>query len=197
MSPLSEESSTVARTEQEFTLDERRLLLQLAHEAILSSLERREIRQPTLSPHLTSLQRAVFATLYLDGQLRGCVGHISAFLSVDQAVVQTALAAAFDDSRFLPVTLPEAQNLEVSLSILSPLAPIRAEDIVIGRHGLLVSQHARRGLLLPQVPLEHNWDRITFLEQTCQKAFLPKDAWQRGATLEAFTAEVFGDRDLA
>ena len=65
----------------------------------------------------------------------------------------------------------------------------------IGRHGLLVSLGAYRGLLLPQVPVEHGWDRITFLEQTCRKAGLPPNAWQTGAQLEAFTAEVFGDRD--
>ena len=62
-------------------------------------------------------------------------------------------------------------------------------------HGLVVSQGGRRGLLLPQVPVEHQWDRVTFIEQTCRKAGLPLDAWRQGATLEAFTAEVFGDRE--
>jgi len=94
------------------------------------------------------------------------------------------------------VTLEEAPNLEISLSILSSLTPIRPEEVEVGRHGLLVSMAGQRGLLLPQVPLEHEWDRITFLEQTCRKAGLPPDAWQKGATLEAFTAEVFGDKDV-
>ncbi len=57
----------------------------------------------------------------------------------------------------------------------------------------MVSYGGRRGLLLPQVPVEHGWDRLTFIEQTCQKAGLPRDAWKSGATLEAFTAEMFGD----
>ena len=83
----------------------------------------------------------------------------------------------------------------VSLSILSPLRVIAPEEVEIGRHGLVVSQGGRRGLLLPQVPVEHQWDRVTFIEQTCRKAGLPLDAWRLGATLEAFTAEVFGDRD--
>jgi AmmeMemoRadiSam system protein A len=187
---------TLSPVEQEFSQPERTLLLQLAHEAIASSLVQREIRPPHLPPHLTEVRRAVFTTLYINGRLRGCVGHVLPFLSLDQAIVQTARAAAFDDARFIPVTLAEASQLEVSLSILSPLFPIRAEDIVIGRHGLLVSQNGRRGLLLPQVPVQHAWDRITFLDQTCQKAFLPNDAWRHGATLEAFTAEVFGDRDI-
>jgi uncharacterized protein len=71
--------------------------------------------------------------------------------------------------------------------------PILADDVVVGRHGLIVSQAGHRGLLLPQVPVEHGWDRITFLEQTCRKAGLAPDAWKSGATIEAFTAEVFGD----
>jgi len=95
------------------------------------------------------------------------------------------------------VTLPEARDLEIELSILSPPQPISAEAVEIGRHGLLISMAGRRGLLLPQVPTEHHWNRTTFLEQTCRKAGLPLDAWQNGATIEAFTAEVFGDDDSA
>ncbi len=87
-----------------------------------------------------------------------------------------------------------ARTLE--LSILSAPQPIRPEEIEIGRHGLLISQHGRRGLLLPQVPAERGWDCTAFLEQTCRKAGLPLDAWQKGATLEAFTAEVFRDKTV-
>src|SRR5436309_3209920 len=115
--------------------------------------------------------------------------------AVYRTVAETARAAAFEDSRFWPVTPDEAPELEVSLSILSQLKPIRAEEVEIGKHGLLISMAGHRGLLLPQVPAEHGWDRITFLEQTCKKAGLPLNGWQTGAKLEAFTAEVFGDRD--
>jgi AmmeMemoRadiSam system protein A len=109
-------------------------------------------------------------------------------------VIDTARAAAFEDTRFCPVTIEEARNLEVELSILSPPRPIAPEEIEIGRHGLLISMGGHRGLLLPQVPMERGWDRVTFLEQTCRKAGLPSDAWQKGAVIEAFTAEVFGDK---
>jgi len=140
--------------------------------------------------------RGVFTTLYLDHELRGCVGYAVAIAPLYRAVAETARAAAFDDSRFLPVKKEEAARLEISLSVLSGLVPIRPEAVEVGRHGLVISQGNRRGLLLPQVPVEHNWDRETFLEQTCRKAGLPRDAWRNDAGIEAFTAEVFGDADV-
>jgi AmmeMemoRadiSam system protein A len=114
-----------------------------------------------------------------------------------RAVAETARAAAFDDSRFLPVTKDEAPQLEVSLSILSRLFPIHPETVDVGRHGLVISQGPRRGLLLPQVPVEQGWDRERFLEQACRKAGLPLDAWRKAAIIEAFTAEVFSDAEVA
>ena len=128
-------------------------------------------------------------------ELRGCVGYVLPSCPLYRAVAETARAAAFDDNRFPPVTIEEALALEIELSILSPARPIQADEIEVGRHGLLISGHGRRGLLLPQVPVEHEWDRLTFLEQTCRKAGLPLDAWKQGATIEAFTAEVFGERN--
>jgi AmmeMemoRadiSam system protein A len=109
------------------------------------------------------------------------------------AVAETARAAAFDDSRFSPVTKQEAVELGISLSVLSRLFPIRPDEVEVGLHGLVISFGSHRGLLLPQVPVEYDWDRETFLGQTCRKAGLPPDAWRKGAALEAFTAEVFGD----
>jgi AmmeMemoRadiSam system protein A len=168
------------------------LLLRLAHESILSALEARAIPLDPPSPHLAQ-PRGVFTTLHLSGQLRGCVGFVLPVDSVYRVVAETARAAAFEDTRFYPVTLEEALQLQVELSILSPPLPIAAEAVEVGRHGLLIGMHGRRGLLLPQVPVEHHWDRVIFLQQTCRKAGLPLDAWEKGATIEAFTAEIFGD----
>ena len=78
--------------------------------------------------------------------------------------------------------------------MLSPLKPIRPEEVVVGLHGLVVTKNDHRGLLLPQVPLEWSWDRETFLSQTAMKAGLSPDAWREGAELQAFTAEVFGEQ---
>ncbi len=178
---------------QEFSNEERALLLQLAHDSITSTLEGRTISLDPPSTHLAE-PRGVFTSIYLCGELRGCVGYVLANYPVYRAVAETARAAAFEDDRFPPVAGEEAARLEIQLSVLTPPRPVRAEEIEVGRHGLHISWHGRRGLLLPQVPLEHGWDRQTFLEQTCRKAGLPPDAWQKGASLEAFSAEVFGEK---
>ena len=204
MSKLSEnlyENSTASGVEPirqpEYSLQQRQTLLRIAHHAILSALEGGPpIDAPASRPLLEP--RGVFTTLYLPREnareLRGCVGYAIAVAPLYRAVAETARAAAFDDSRFPPVTLDEARRLEVSLSVLSRLVPIAPEAVEVGRHGLLISLANHRGLLLPQVPVEHGWDRKTFLEQTCRKAGLPLDAHET-AVIEAFTAEVFGDYD--
>jgi AmmeMemoRadiSam system protein A len=180
----------------EISREERRVLLKIAHEAILASVEQRQAREIVPLPEALAEPRGVFTTLYLNGQLRGCVGYAVPVAPLYLAVAQTALAAAFQDTRFTPVTAEEAPRLEISLSVLSRLQPIEPEKVRIGQHGLVISQGLRRGLLLPQVPVEHAWDRETFFDQTCRKAGLPMDAWRHGALIEAFTAQVFGDGNL-
>jgi uncharacterized protein len=177
----------------EFSKDERLLLLRLAHDSILSALQRREISLAPPTPHLAE-PRGVFTSLHMRGELRGCVGYVFPTSAVYRAVAETARAAALEDTRFAPVTAEQAPHLQIELSILSPPQPIAPEAIEIGRHGLLITMHGHRGLLLPQVPIEHQWDGETFLQQTCRKAGLPTDAWKHGAKIEAFTAEIFGEK---
>jgi AmmeMemoRadiSam system protein A len=176
----------------EFSTEERKLLLRLAHESILSAIEHREISFDSPTAHLSE-NRGVFTSLYLRSELRGCVGYALPATFVYRAVAETARAAAFDDTRFSPVTAEEVRELKVELSILSPPQSTKAEAVEVGRHGLLITMAEQRGLLLPQVAVEHGWDRNTFLEQTCRKAGLPTNAWQQGVTIETFTAEVFRD----
>jgi AmmeMemoRadiSam system protein A len=194
-SPLEKlgESAAAAETLEQFSAEQRLYLLRLAHEAILAKIDRRSLSAAELNCEWLAEHRGVFTTLYLHGQLRGCVGYAMPIAPLFRAVAETACAAAFNDTRFVPVLREEAGLLEVSLSILCPPVLIHAEDVVVGRHGLLISEGARRGLLLPQVPVEQGWDRETFLCQTCRKAGLPADAWRKGAIIEAFTAEVFSD----
>jgi AmmeMemoRadiSam system protein A len=221
---LAEPISAPLIAHSEFSLEQRRILLGIAHRAILCALEHRPFEESLpSSPELVE-PRGVFTTLYLRDavhsavhsdlhdalhrdtqselhleshrQLRGCVGYALPVAPLHRAVAETARAAAFDDSRFSPVTLEEAPRLEVSLSVLSHLFPIHPEAVEVGRHGLLISQGVHRGLLLPQVPVEQNWDRKTFLAQTCRKAGLRVDARRKDVTIEAFTAEVFADSDV-
>ncbi len=194
MSPWSEAQPAVVSNIGEYSREERQLLLQLAHRAIDSSLQGMRIDLTPPSQHLSE-KRGAFTTLHFLGRLRGCIGFVTAQHSLYRTVAETAQAAAFDDPRFGPVTAVEAPNLAIEISVLSPMAQIRADEVVVGRHGLLVSLGNRRGLLLPQVPVEWGWDRETFLAQVCLKAGLAPDAWLQGAELQAFTAEVFGDGD--
>ena len=136
---------------------------------------------------------AAFVTLTKNGRLRGCIGYTEAVAPLYKLVQECAVAAATEDPRFPPVTPNELPSLRVEISVLTPLVPIRPGEVEVGRHGLMVSQGRMRGLLLPQVPVEWGWDRETFLDQACVKAGLPPSAWRHGATLRAFTAEVFGE----
>jgi len=176
----------------EYSPEERRALLRLAHESIEAALHQRQLDLTPLTEHLAE-PRGAFTTLHIGERLRGCIGYVLANQPLYRTVAETARSAAFDDPRFEPVTLEEAPYLRVEISVLSVLRPIAPTDVMVGKHGLVVMQGGRRGLLLPQVPREWDWNRETFLSQTCMKAGLPPDAWQHGAQLQAFTAEVFGE----
>ena len=190
--PRSDTARGAAVQPAEYSFEERGVLLRLAHRAIEARIAKRELDLKPPSPHLEE-KRGAFTTLHLEGELHGCVGYVIPVYSLYQTVAETAVAAAFHDLRFPPVAAEEAPRLKIEISILSPLRPIAPEQIEIGRHGVVITYGTRRGLLLPQVPLEHGWNRLTFLEQTCLKAGCPPDAWRRGAMIEAFTAEIFGE----
>ena len=193
MSPQPEKSRAAEAAEPlPYSADERAEMLRLAHEAIEAVLAGSKLELNPASERLLE-PRGAFTTLHLQGSLRGCVGYVYPVKPLYRTVAETAAAAAFNDTRFLPVTAEEAPRLKVEISVLSPLVPIAAEDIEAGRHGLVVTLGSRRGLLLPQVAVEFGWDAATFLQETCHKAGLPPDAWERGAIIEAFTAEVFHD----
>jgi AmmeMemoRadiSam system protein A len=178
----------------EYSAEERRWLLRLAHQCIRAAVTGKTLQTPTASPHMRE-PRGAFTTLHSNGALRGCIGYVIAMAPLAQTICDTARAAALEDPRFPPVTEAELDSLQLEISILSPMFEIAPEDVVVGRHGLMVSYGLRRGLLLPQVAPEYGWDRETFLAHTCRKAGLPLDMWKQGAKLEAFTAEVFGEAE--
>ncbi|HVA00681.1 MAG TPA: AmmeMemoRadiSam system protein A [Terriglobia bacterium] len=176
------------------TEEERQILLRLARQALESGVARENLNAeiPGLPAALLAPQRA-FVTLHQHGRLRGCIGHVRGDEPLYQAVRECAIAAALSDPRFPPVAPEEIPLMNIEISVLSEPRVVSPEQVEVGKHGLLISRGRRRGLLLPQVAVEWHWDREKFLEETCLKAGLPADAWRRGATIEAFTAEVFGE----
>ncbi len=193
MSPQSEQPRSVLASEVfEYSAAERQQLLMLAHRSIEAALNRDVLDLNPPTQHLGEF-RGAFTTLHIDGKLRGCIGYVFPTQPLYHTVAETARSAAFEDPRFQPVTSTEAPMLQIEISVLSPLQTIAPEAVVVGKHGLVVTKGNRRGLLLPQVPVEWAWDRETFLSQTCLKAGLPADAWLRDAEVQAFTAEVFSD----
>jgi len=175
------------------TDEERDELLRIARRAATTWL--REGRVPEESPVSEKLKSpgAAFVTLTAGGQLRGCIGYTEARAPLYRTVQECAVASATEDPRFLPLTPDEIGTVRIEISVLTPLLPIRPDEVDVGVHGLMVKRGARRGLLLPQVPAEHGWDRETFLAQVCLKAGLPRDAWRTGAELYSFMAEVFAE----
>jgi AmmeMemoRadiSam system protein A len=140
-------------------------------------------------------RRGVFVTLRTHGELRGCIGVPEPVSPLFQAAQECALSAARSDPRFFPITQVELPDVKIEVSVLSPLEAVESIDsVVIGVHGLLLNHQGRRGLLLPQVPVEHGWDRESFLEQLCRKAHLPATAWKEGAMIRRFSAFVFGEK---
>ncbi|HEV3026823.1 MAG TPA: AmmeMemoRadiSam system protein A [Planctomycetota bacterium] len=171
--------------------EDRKTLLGLAREAVAAAASGDD--HPTLrNPNGPLLAKgAVFVTLRSGGELRGCIGHVEAKEALWESVRDMAAAAAQRDHRFSPIRLREVPGLEIELSVLSPLLPLRPEDIVVGVHGLVVRKGGISGLLLPQVAVEWNWDRKEFLRRTFEKAGLPYP--DPGAQIFGFTAEHFQD----
>jgi len=170
-------------------------LIQVARNALRVAVgQEAETEVPGEREGLLGEPGACFVTLYLEGGLRGCIGMLEAKEPLHQAVRLMTAAAALRDPRFEPVTAAELPVLRLSLSVLTPLRSIRPRDVEVGRDGLVISRGPARGVLLPQVATEQNWDAETFLRHTCIKARLPPEAWRDSSTtLEAFSAVVFGE----
>jgi AmmeMemoRadiSam system protein A len=181
-----------------FPDSERLALLRLARRSVISAVE---TGRPAETGGLTgALMRpaGAFVSLHRGQRLRGCIGLLEAERAVAIVVTQCAASAALHDPRFLPVTAGEVSSLTIEISVLSPAERILPERIETGRHGLIVTYGAQRGVLLPQVATQFGFDSLRFLEETCRKAGLPADAWRDPMTqVDAFTAEVFSETDFA
>ena len=173
---------------------DRRAALQLARSAVVQAVSHGKLPDAIPGEGVFAERTGVFVTLHVRGRLQGCIGVIEAKEPLGEAIVRCAASAALEDPRFAPMKNDQLDELSVEISLLSPLAPIVPESVEIGRHGLLIQLHAHRGLLLPQVAVEHRFTRKQFLEETCRKAGLGREAWRDPeARIFGFTAEVFSE----
>ncbi len=179
------------------TLEEGRIAVRLARKSIETYLAERRVIRERLSG-VFEQKRGVFTTLTKHGELRGCIGFPYPIKRLDEAIIESAIAAATEDPRFPPVSLEEMDEIVVEVTILTPperlnVSPIELpKHVEIGRHGLMVRRGPYSGLLLPQVAVEFGFDSEEFLSQTCMKAGLPPDCWlMEGTEVYRFEGQIF------
>lgn len=173
------------------SLEDKNALLDLAREAVAAAARGDRPPEPRNPSGPLREKGAAFVTLRISRELRGCIGHIQAVAPLWESVREMAQAAAERDSRFPPVRPEELPGLEIEISVLSPMAPVRPEEIRVGVHGLYVTLGSQGGLLLPQVAVEWGWDAPEFLRRTFEKAGVPEGT--PGARIDAFTVERFSN----
>jgi len=178
---------------------DRRELLEIARSSLTLAASGQPLPDRILSDRSSRSENlgrptGAFVSLHYRSRLRGCVGQLTAELPLIDVVAYCARAAALSDPRFAPVLPDELLGIEIEISVLSPLETVVPAQIEAGRHGILVTRGRQRGVLLPQVASDFHWTAMRFLEETCEKAGLARDAWKdSGTRIEAFTAEVFSE----
>jgi AmmeMemoRadiSam system protein B/AmmeMemoRadiSam system protein A len=181
--------SSIGLFKTPYTEEEKKELLTIAKNSIIGYATNGKAPDVEMKNQKLKSDGAVFVTVKKNGSLRGCIGNIEPVMPLYQSVMKNAVAACSSDPRFPPVTKEELKDIEVEISILSPLKPLKdVRDIQIGKHGLVIRKDNQRGIFLPQVATEFGWNRETFLEQLCAKAGLPQGSWKE-AELYTFTVE--------
>ncbi len=164
----------------EFKEEEKKLLLKIARDSIEFYLKNKEIPKFEV-PEKLKEKMAVFVTLKKDSNLRGCIGHLEPRYPLAEAVAKMAIAAAFEDTRFFPLSLEELKEIKIEISIISPLRKIKdpSKEIELGKHGVIIKKGFKGGVFLPEVAEEFNYNLEEFLSSLCvYKAGLPADAWR-------------------
>jgi len=179
----------------EISREHRIELIKLVHQTLAYFLKNHKSPQFKTDDPALMIPCGVFVTLFKGGQLRGCIGHTQADMPLYTAVQEMAISSATIDPRFPPVLEQELDDIHVEISVLSDLFPISADQVEVGKHGLMLVYGGRRGLLLPRVPVERGWDLNNYLDNLCYKAGLPMDIWEQNPTLLAFTACEFSEDD--
>src|SRR5258708_10335941 len=171
--------------------EDRIAILELARQGVLHAICHERPLSSCPTKGIFEERRGLFVTLHIAKKLRGCIGMVEGNAALGETLTRCAADAALHDPRFSRMRAEEMDTLEVEVSLLSPLQPIRPEEVEIRTHGLLVERGPRPGLLLPQVALEPRLSREQFLSETCAKAGLPRDAWKDPETkLLGFQCEI-------
>jgi len=179
---------------QLLTEKEKNLAGQIVWVALKAAAGNKPYRPAVPATPIFSAKMGVFVSLYQNGRLRGCIGNFAPAVGLAQNLADMARAAALDDPRFLPLTATELRDLEVEISVLSPLQKIIDPKLIkVGKHGVYVRQGGHSGVYLPQVATEAGWNRKEFLNSVCRdKAGLAADAWRGGSIdIFIFTAQIF------
>ncbi len=179
----------------ELTQEEKTTLLDIVKKTVAAKVNDEDIPKFTVNSETLKEKRGAFVTLKKSGHLRGCIGYIKAVRPLWETVQEMAVAAAFHDPRFPSLKPDEIRDLTFEVSVLSTLKRIQdINEIEVGKHGLYIVNNYKSGLLLPQVAVEHEWDRESFLKETCYKAGLQAQAWKDKETqIYIFSADYFGD----
>jgi uncharacterized protein (TIGR00296 family) len=182
------------------TLDEGKMAVRLARQALTLYVEKKKILEPVGLPPVFDENRGVFVTLHEDGALRGCIGYPQPVMPLGRAIVDSAINASTRDPRFPGIRPGEQKRIELEVTILTKPEPYREpkkrlpELVRVGMDGLIVTKGPFSGLLLPQVAMEWGFDSLEFLSQTCAKAGLPPDAWLDEETeVQHFEAQIFAE----
>lgn len=176
--------------------DQKIFLLELAREAIQHNLTSgKSLKKKIKDPKLIE-QRGAFVTLKVNNQLRGCIGFPLPYKPLWETIREVAVSAATQDYRFQPLNLEELSETKIEISVLTlPVSVKDIKEIEVGKHGIIISKGSCKGLLLPQVPVESDWDLETYLSHGCLKAGLEEDEWKKGkgVQIEIFSAQVFSE----
>ncbi len=182
--------------QKELSPKEKSVLLEIARKAIETYVRTGDTYIEPREEMSLNIRSGCFVSIKQNGRLRGCIGNFQSEFPLFREVTEMAVASATKDPRFYPLKTEDLDSISLEISVLSPLHKIEdINEIKVGTHGIYLEKGYYRGVLLPQVAVEHKWDRETFLKQTCLKAGLPTDSWKaEDAAIFVFSAQVFGDQ---
>lgn len=184
------------------TPEEGQLLIKISRENIETYLKGGNFKVSDKLPEVFHEKLGVFVTLTSYSNLRGCIGYPEPYMPLIEALLDVSISAAVDDPRFNPLSLDELKNIKIEVSVLTKPKIVEVDSyqdylklLIVGRDGLIIENSYHRGLLLPQVPVEQNWNILEFLEGLCYKAGLYKDAWKEKDTkIYSFQAQIFEEK---